>query len=103
MTRLRGAVFAALLLYSFAGLANGGSSIASEIEGRGKGQTEKTVMATTVESPTISVRIDRPLHEVYDFLAVPENWNRSATGVNGCELSHSVAPPSEGSLPSFGN
>ena len=38
-------------------------------------------MATTVESQTISVRIDRPFHEVYDFLAAPENWNRWATGL----------------------
>lgn len=37
--------------------------------------------AATVESRTVSVRISRPLQVVYDFLAVPENWNSWAAGL----------------------
>jgi hypothetical protein len=37
--------------------------------------------ATTVESRTVSVRINRPLQRAYDFLAPPENWNTWAAGL----------------------
>lgn len=37
--------------------------------------------AATAESRTVSVRINRPFHVVYDFLAVPENWNSWAAGL----------------------
>ena len=35
----------------------------------------------TVESRTLSVRINRPLPAVYAFLANPENWNQWAHGL----------------------
>jgi hypothetical protein len=35
----------------------------------------------TGESRTISVRIERPLNQVYEFLVNPENWNRWARGL----------------------
>jgi hypothetical protein len=38
-------------------------------------------MATTLESRTITVRIARPQHEVYDFASVPENFPRWASGL----------------------
>lgn len=38
-------------------------------------------MAATFESRTISVAIDRPPREVYDFAVVPENLPRWATGL----------------------
>lgn len=38
-------------------------------------------MATTFESRTITVRIARAQHEVYDFTSVPENFSRWASGV----------------------
>ena len=34
------------------------------------------------ESKTVSVQIARPLSEVYDFVSVPENWPRWASGVS---------------------
>lgn len=37
--------------------------------------------AITVESRAITVRIDRPFEQVYDFLAVPANWNQWAFGL----------------------
>ena len=38
-------------------------------------------MASTCESKTITVRIERPQSEVYDFISVPENFPRWASGV----------------------
>ena len=35
----------------------------------------------TVESRTITVRIDRPFDNVYEFLADPANWNQWAFGL----------------------
>jgi hypothetical protein len=35
----------------------------------------------TVESRTITVRIDRPFDKVYDFLVDPANWNQWAFGL----------------------
>ena len=35
----------------------------------------------TVESRTITVRIDRPLDKVYEFLVDPANWNQWAFGL----------------------
>ena len=40
----------------------------------------KTV-ASTVESRTITVRIDRPFDQVYGFLVDPANWNQWAFGL----------------------
>jgi len=36
---------------------------------------------TTVESRAITVRIDQPFDQVYDFLVNPANWNRWAFGL----------------------
>ena len=38
-------------------------------------------MAEPFESRTITVRIARPQHEVYDFASVPENFPRWASGL----------------------
>ncbi len=38
-------------------------------------------MASTVESRTLSVRIERPLAEVYRFTAEPRNFSRWAAGL----------------------
>ena len=38
-------------------------------------------MTNTFESRTITVRIARPQHEVYDFASVPENFPRWASGL----------------------
>jgi uncharacterized protein YndB with AHSA1/START domain len=38
-------------------------------------------VADTLESRTITVRIARPCHEVYDFLAEPANFPRWASGL----------------------
>ena len=38
-------------------------------------------MALTLESRTISVRIDRPLRDVYEFVSVPENFPKWALGL----------------------
>lgn len=35
----------------------------------------------TMESRTLSVRIDRDLRDVYDFVSLPENFPRWATGL----------------------
>src|SRR5258708_33948934 len=35
----------------------------------------------TVESRTITVRIDRPFDKVYEFLVDPSNWNQWAFGL----------------------
>jgi hypothetical protein len=37
--------------------------------------------AVTVESRTITVRIDRPFDKVYEFLVDPANWNHWAFGL----------------------
>lgn len=42
---------------------------------------EDSLVETTVESRTLSVRINRPLPIVYEFLANPENWNQWAHGL----------------------
>src|ERR1700743_3426666 len=44
--------------------------------------------ASTVESRTITVRIDRPFDQVYGFLVDPVNWNQWAFGL-GQNLRHS--------------
>lgn len=38
-------------------------------------------MAATVPSRTLTIRIERPLQEVYDFASVPENFARWAAGL----------------------
>ena len=38
-------------------------------------------MANTFESRTITVRIARPRHEVYEFTSLPENFPRWASGL----------------------
>lgn len=35
----------------------------------------------TVESRILSVRINRPFHDVYDFLSIPENFSKWAAGL----------------------
>ena len=42
---------------------------------------ERGSMETTVESRTLSVRINRPLRVAEEFLANPENWNQWAHGL----------------------
>jgi hypothetical protein len=37
--------------------------------------------ALTVESRSITVRIDRPFDKVYEFLVDPANWNQWAFGL----------------------
>jgi hypothetical protein len=44
--------------------------------------------AVTVESRTLSVRIDRPFDKVYAFLADPAHWNQWAFGL-GKNIRHS--------------
>jgi hypothetical protein len=44
-------------------------------------QQRNAGVETTVESRTVSVRINRPLPMVYEFLASPENWNQWAHGL----------------------
>ncbi len=39
------------------------------------------MMATTFESRTISIRINRPADMVYDFMSVPENFPKWASGL----------------------
>lgn len=36
---------------------------------------------TTFESRILSVRINRPFHDVYDFLSIPENFPKWAIGL----------------------
>jgi hypothetical protein len=38
-------------------------------------------MEKTFESRTLSIRIDRDAQDVYDFVSVPENWPKWATGL----------------------
>ena len=46
------------------------------------------ILPDTVESRTITVRIDRPFDKVYDFLVDPTNWNQWAFGL-GRNIRHS--------------
>jgi hypothetical protein len=39
------------------------------------------IQTVTVESRTITVRIDRPFDKVYEFLVDPANWNQWAFGL----------------------
>ena len=47
----------------------------------GEMQAGASQAATTAESRTMSVRIDRPFAKVYEFLVDPTNWNRWAFGL----------------------
>ena len=49
--------------------------------GRLYAEERNTSVETTVESRTVSVRINRPLQKVNEFLANPENWNEWAHGL----------------------
>jgi len=40
-------------------------------------------MTDTTQSRTLTIRIERPLREVYEFLAVPENVSQWASGLGG--------------------
>jgi hypothetical protein len=44
-------------------------------------QSDAGVKPETVESRTITVRIDRPIENVNEFLANPANWNQWAFGL----------------------
>jgi hypothetical protein len=44
-------------------------------------QSDPAAKPQTVESRTITVRIDRPFNTVFEFLADPANWNRWAFGL----------------------
>lgn len=44
-------------------------------------QGDTAAGAETVESRTITVRIDRPFGKVYEFLVNPTNWNQWAFGL----------------------
>jgi hypothetical protein len=46
-----------------------------------KAQSDPAAKPETVESRTITVRIDRPFDSVFDFLSDPANWNRWAFGL----------------------
>lgn len=46
-----------------------------------KAQSRPATKRETVESRTITVRIDRPFDSVFDFLADPANWNQWALGL----------------------
>jgi hypothetical protein len=47
----------------------------------GRDAVESPAALITGESRTISVRIERPFNEVYEFLVNPENWNKWARGL----------------------
>jgi hypothetical protein len=44
-------------------------------------QSETASKSGTVDSRTITVRIERPFDSVYEFLAQPANWNQWAFGL----------------------
>src|SRR5262245_48152537 len=46
-----------------------------------KAQTAAPQGKATIESRTLSVRIDQPFAKVYEFLVDPANWNRWAFGL----------------------
>lgn len=46
-----------------------------------KAGNQATAKAGTVESRTITVRVDRPFDKVYEFLVNPANWNQWAFGL----------------------
>ena len=46
-----------------------------------RAQSDPSARPKTVESRTITVRIDRPFDTVFDFLADPANWNYWAFGL----------------------
>jgi hypothetical protein len=80
---------AASLLLTFAGFRVSVSETleSAATERIAKSQPAKAETMTTVESQTIAVRINRPFQSVYDFLAIPENWNQWATGL-GKSIKH---------------
>jgi hypothetical protein len=53
-----------------------GYSSTSNGAGGGGRQTETAGKVTTVESRSITVRIDRRFDRVYEFLVNPSNWSR---------------------------
>ena len=62
-------------------LSAAGYSLEAGGKGSSMGQTGRTPRVETVESRTLTVRIDRPFDRVYDFLADPRNWNQWAHGL----------------------
>src|SRR5215470_17041824 len=46
-----------------------------------KNQASSSQAESTIESRTISVRIDQPFAGVYEFLVDPTNWNKWAFGL----------------------
>lgn len=57
------------------------SGFALRTDGWVSRQTDEQSAQTTLETRTVSVRINRPFAEVYEFLVRPENWNQWATGL----------------------
>ena len=57
------------------------SGAALKIKAQGTRRAESGAALATIESQTVSVRIGRPLPEVYEFMVKPENWNQWATGL----------------------
>lgn len=62
-----------------AGSIAGGSASAGT--SGGSPDQQRIAPQAPVETRTVSVRIERPFAEVYDFLVRPENWNQWATGL----------------------
>lgn len=56
-----------------------------------KSQTDSHQAKRTIESRTLSVRVERPFPAVYEFLVNPANWNQWALG-----LGKSVRPSNGG-------
>jgi len=46
-----------------------------------KEQASDSQRSTTIESRTLSVRIDQPIAKVYEFLVDPAKWNKWAFGL----------------------
>ena len=76
----RGVAMASMAVCVVAGQGVGRSTIESSASHL-RAQSGIVEGAATVESRTVSVRINRPFRVVYDFLAVPENWNTWAAGL----------------------